>query len=144
MSIGGFWNDYPKVYFVKALVSLSVEFTFLYFSATVLNVEWHIKECPDWESEDGELSAAENLKNSLVMLSAIHFYNVIRIIYLMFVKIRKIKVKASILKCCLTDCYCCLAAFCFVLSQIVFFRFKDYCHVSHPNISWWLKIEVIY
>lgn len=109
-----------------------VEFVFMFYSAETIMDEWYVGECMDADTEDRRQQSSDALKSSVLLLSAIHLYNVIRVCYKLYIRQKAKRQKANLLKCFLADCYGCIALFAFIWAQYCYFEFRHECQREMP------------
>lgn len=120
ITIGSFWEHYPKIYILKTVVQIVLELAFLGF-ATYVIVDEHNHN--DHANCEGKVFGPWVLRGAVVELGLIHIVNIVRNGFKLSlrVKTKKQKVKAGVLKCLLLDCYCCLASTGWAFAQVCFF-----------------------
>ena len=106
----------------------------------IIAIKTDIKtECEDYRT------AGILKKTCLVLAIALHVYNIIRLCHKIYYNVRtQISVKASIWKCILIDCYCCIATFVYACIQSGYFLLRTRCMKELASITYWLFAEISY
>ena len=138
-TIEAFWAKHKLAYSLKVITWLLVEASLFVLSCYYISFDY--------------LSVCENHKTSEITLKIcvfnscfLHFYNVARqILKVYFIRIKDPRKKSrDIWKCCLIDCYCPVAAFCYLFIQCCYFSLRNDCESDMNSITKWLYIEVLY
>ena len=108
ITIGRFWEQYPRIYILKTTVQILLELAFLGISAYIVVIEYEKLD----KSCDQKVFGPWILRAAVGELGLIHFVNIVRNGLKLSLRLRKGKkqVKAGVIKCLLIDCYCCLAS----------------------------------
>lgn len=110
MTIAQFWERNRKMYLARVIIQIMFELVFCGLSIYKAQVEITApcKASDEWGNQ---------LKASVLIMCLLHYYNVVRLAHKIyyFVWAGK-KEKASLWKCFLIDCYCCIASFCYMFA----------------------------
>ena len=89
----------------------------------------------------------EKIRFCLILLSALHVLNTVRLVYKMCVRTNdKFKGKQGICKCLIVDSYCCLGTIAYAYTQITYVFFWKNCAEDDEMRAThnWLTIEFAY
>ena len=124
LTIKSFWDKHPTLYIFECAVFAIVETIFLALSIRAIIEGIKVPTCPD-------VKFSKFHRSSILLLTAVHFYEVARLIYLIRQKYKRVtQPKPSIRRCFFLNCYSCVAIFAWVYSQSCYFVLRDLCNRS--------------
>lgn len=136
LTIKSFWDRNPKIYVLQASLFLLIEVIFLAFSIRAVAFDLLNSIC---NSQDKR----KILRSAILLLAVIHFYDILRLVYLIRQKIKKVvNPKPSIRRCCFINCYSFVAIFSWIYAQSCYFVAHETCDSDIARR--WLFVEVIY